>query len=217
MHLSHNLRNLRKIWREIDSKKRRERVRVRAREREKKREWNRKIYTHLHTCIHHAHVHKRTRARTHERTHTYTHARTHTHTRTHTHAHTHTHTHTHKLIHMRGILIHVIIIEDCTGSTPFHLASCNGSEETTLLLMERYNTPQQTATHYNTLQFTATCIWRFHLTRTNATNRVRLPFVLMEGYVTHTPHCNTLQYTAIHCDTLPHTTTHWNTRRLLSF
>jgi len=169
---------------------------------------------HLHT----PRTRTQTHARTHTWTHTYIHACTYTYAYSYTYACTHTHAYTYtQTIHMRGILIHVIIIEDCTGSTPFHLASCNGSEETTLLLMERYNTPQQTATHYNTLQFTATCIWRFHLTRTNATNRVRLPFVLMEGYVTHTPHCNTLQYTAIHCDTLPHTTTHWNTRRLLSF
>jgi len=73
-----------------------------------------------------------------------------------------------------------------------------------------YNTLQQTATHCDTLQHTATS-WRKYVdtyVQGHSCSFYDSHCDTLQHTVTH---CNTLQHSAIHCNTLQHTATHCNT------
>ena len=87
------------------------------------------------------------------------------------------------------------------GIHVYHVLFWQDSFKKWVFLASRY-----TATHYNTLQHTAT----YCNARNGSFSGIKIHLVSMCNLHTAT-HCNTLQHTSRHCNTLQHTATHCNT------
>jgi len=100
-----------------------------------------------------------------------------------------------------GTTLHHTAPRCCSNTLQHTLQRCHG-----WMRLGSIGGRAHTATHCNTLQYTARCNALYSTLYTLQHTSTRCNTLL------HTAtHCNTLQHTAIHCNTLQHAATHCNT------